>query len=247
MVALFQNILLLFGTGFALLMLPLGALLVGSGLFALQRRGSSGRWPQVPATVELSEVRRDSLGESPMYKPVIRYRYAAPGGTFTGDKLAATGRLYPKQAAAQKVVDRYPVGTTVMARYNPADPAEAMVEKEGFGGLWFILLGLFCWIFPIIGGVAVGIDWRLIAVVLASAALLIALLLLRGRSGLAAARAAGSYPPAGQGSDADVAAMMARGDKLLAIRLYRELHDVGLKEAKAAVEELARDAADSTS
>lgn len=245
MVEVFKNILLLVGAGFAVLMLPLGALLVGAGCFALQRRGSSGSWPQVPATVEASEVKRDAFGDSPMFKPVIRYRYAAPGGTFTGDKLAATGRLYPKRAAAQKVVDRYPVGTTVMARYNPADPAEAMVEKEGFGGIAFILFGFLCWIFPVAGGLAIGIAWPLIAAVLCGMSLIIALLLLRGRSGLAAARADGRYPPAGQGSDADVADLMARGEKLLAIRLYRELHGVGLKEAKEAVEAMAREAADS--
>ena len=242
MTGIFQNIMLLIGGGIALLLVPLGALLVGVGLFALQRRGASGSWPQVPATIETSEVRPDSLGDSPMFKPLVRYRFAAPGGTFTADKLATTGRLYPKQAAAQKVVDRYPVGTTVMARYNPADPAEAILEREGFGGIWFVLLGLLCWVFPAVGAVAVGISWPLVATVLGCMALLITLLLLRGKSGLAAARASGRYPPAGMGGDADVAALMKRGEKLLAIRLYRELHGCGLKEAKEGVEALPRDA-----
>ena len=242
MTGMFQNIMLLIGGGIALLLVPFGALLVGVGLFALQRRGAGGSWPQVPATIETSEVRPDSLGESRMFKPLIRYRYAAPGGTFTGDKLATTGRLYGKQKAAQKIVDRYPVGTTVMARYNPADPAEAVLEREGFGGIWFVLFGLLCWIFPVAGAVAVGISWQLVATVLGCMALLITLLLLRNRPRLDAARAGGLYPPAGQGSDADVAALMTRGEKLLAIRLYRELHGCGLKEAKEAVEALPRDA-----
>jgi ribosomal protein L7/L12 len=49
-------------------------------------------------------------------------------------------------------------------------------------------------------------------------------------------------PLAGQGSDADVAALLKRGERLLASRLYRELHGCGLKEAKEAVETLPRDA-----
>ncbi len=239
---IFQNGALLIGGIFALLMLLLGALLVGVGLFALQRRGAAKSWPQVPATIEVSEVRPDTFDDHPVYKPLVRYRYVAPGGTFTGDKLATTGRLYPKQAAAQKVVARYPVGTTVMARYNPADPSEAVIEREGLGGIWFVLFGLLCWIFPVIGGLSVGLSPQTLAAFLGLPALAIALLMLRSRPGLQAARASGLYPPAGQGSDADVAALMGRGEKLLAIRLYRELHGCGLKEAKEAVEALPRDA-----
>ena len=62
------------------------------------------------------------------YRPLVRYRYAAPGGSFVGDKLASTGRLYPKEAAARRVAARYPVGSSVMARYNPADPADVITS-----------------------------------------------------------------------------------------------------------------------
>jgi hypothetical protein len=66
-------------------------------------------------------------------------------------------------------------------------------------------------------------------------------LLLGSRSRLQQARSRGLCPPAGSGSDADVAALAARGEKILAIQLYRELHGGGLKEAKEAVETMVHD------
>ena len=243
MTEIFQNGMVIVLACAGVLMLLIGALLIGVGLFALQRRSASRSWPQVPATIEESEVRPELFSETRMYKPLVRYRYAAPGGTFTGRNLATTGRLYAKPERAQKIVDRYPVGTTVMARYNPDDPSEALVEPEGLGGgLMFILFGLVCLVPPAVGGYQAGLSPNAIGLILAVPALVITVLLLRSRSSNATARAKGLLPAAGEGSDADVAALMARGEKLLAITLYRELHGTGLKESKEAVEALDRDA-----
>jgi ribosomal protein L7/L12 len=50
----------------------------------------------------------------------------------------------------------------------------------------------------------------------------------------------GMLPPDGQGTDADVERLLLRGEKLSAIKLYRDIHGVGLKEAKEAVEEISK-------
>lgn len=242
MAPILQNVALLFGSLFALIMLLCGAVVIGVGLFAVQRHRAAAGWPQTPAVIEVSEVLPERHFEDTlMYKPVVRYRYSAPGGTFAGDKLATTGRLYPREAAARRVVARYPVGTTVMARYNPADPAEAVLERGASGGLWFILFGLLCWVVPVVAALKAGLSWQLIAGILGALVLLPAALFLRGGTRLHEARSRGIYPPAGSGSDADVAALTIRGEKHLAIRLYRELHGGGLKEARKAVEALAGD------
>jgi ribosomal protein L7/L12 len=65
-----------------------------------------------------------------------------------------------------------------------------------------------------------------------------AVLIARQQQKLRKARREGLYPPPGGGSDAHVAALMAQGEKSLAIRLYRELHGGGLKDARIAVEEM---------
>ena len=47
------------------------------------------------------------------------------------------------------------------------------------------------------------------------------------------------YPRPGEGTDADVERFVRNGRKLTAIKLYREIHDVGLKTAKEAVDRMA--------
>jgi len=242
MAEIFQHAAFLLGGLLACLMLLCGALLIGVGLFALQRHRAAANWPQVPAVIEASEVVAERRFEDDLcYRPVVRYRYATPGGSFVGDKLAITGRLYPKEAAARRVVGRYPLGGTVMARYNPVDPAEAVLERGAAGSLWFVFFGLICWVAPLLAAWKAGFSWLWIAAVLATLVLFLTLLLLRSRSPLAEARSRGLCPPAGSGCDADVVELAARGEKLLAIRLYRELHGGGLKEAKEAVEAMLRD------
>ena len=52
-------------------------------------------------------------------------------------------------------------------------------------------------------------------------------------------RRTGVLPPEGQGSMADVERLVRAGQKIEAIRVYREIHPgVGLAEAKKAVKEL---------
>ena len=51
-----------------------------------------------------------------------------------------------------------------------------------------------------------------------------------------ALRARGIYPEEGKETDTDVLHLLQSGEKIMAIRCYRELHKVGLKEAKDAVE-----------
>lgn len=228
--------------GFAVILTLCGAGLVGAGLAALRRSRAARHWPQAAGTIVASEVAADTRHEdSPMYRPTIRYRYAAPGGEFTADQLSATGRSYGRPGAARRVVEGFPVGRTVMVRYNPVNPAEALLEPGGVGGLWFILCGLLSWAFPVAVARAAGMGWSLITAILAGLIIVPGLLLRLSDRNLRRARASGLYPAPGTGSDAQVAALLARGEKILAIRLYRELHGGGLKEAKEAVEALGRD------
>jgi hypothetical protein len=54
-------------------------------------------------------------------------------------------------------------------------------------------------------------------------------------------RQSGVYPPPGGGGDGDVIRLLSLGRKIDAIRLYREIHGVGLKSAKEEVERLAQE------
>jgi len=54
-------------------------------------------------------------------------------------------------------------------------------------------------------------------------------------------RKTGVYPRAGEETEADVDRLIQKGHKIEAIKVFRALHDVGLKEAKEAVEKRQRD------
>ena len=49
--------------------------------------------------------------------------------------------------------------------------------------------------------------------------------------------------PVGAGTDGDIARLVDAGQKIAAIKLYRRLHNVGLKDAKDAVDKLAAERA----
>ncbi len=53
-------------------------------------------------------------------------------------------------------------------------------------------------------------------------------------------RGRGIYPPSGQETEADVERLVMMGRKIDAIKVYRQVHGVDLKEAKEAVDKLAK-------
>lgn len=61
-----------------------------------------------------------------------------------------------------------------------------------------------------------------------------------------ALRQKGILPPKGQATMAHVEQLLEKRERILAIRVYREVHKVGLKQAKSAVEDLAEKYADET-
>jgi len=53
---------------------------------------------------------------------------------------------------------------------------------------------------------------------------------------ISALRARGIYPKEGKESEEDVIRLLQAGERIMAIKCYRTVHNVGLKEAKDAVE-----------
>ncbi len=62
------------------------------------------------------------------------------------------------------------------------------------------------------------------------------LVALRNQRKLEQLRNTGMLPPAGRETESDVDRLIQLGQKIEAIKVYRGLHRVGLKEAKEAVE-----------
>lgn len=213
-----------------------GGLLVGAGLSTLRDTLAARKWPQVFAVIQSSTVDGVTRQETRMFRPLVTYAFSTANGNFTASRIGFAERRYGREAAARKVADRYPAGATVMARCNPDDPAESILEIRWLDSLAILLFGLLCWTLPIGAAIAIGIPWPISVGILTVLLLIPALLVTRQRNNLQRARREGVYPPPGSGNDEQVAELVARGEKLLAIRLYRELHGGGLKKAREAVE-----------
>ena len=66
-----------------------------------------------------------------IYRPVLLYEYEVTGKRFQGSRVAQSPGLdrgVPE--FAQKVVERYPSGSTVAVRYNPNRPDESVLEPR---------------------------------------------------------------------------------------------------------------------
>jgi hypothetical protein len=62
------------------------------------------------------------------FTPVVRYEYEAAGRKYVGTRIRAGGVQTGSKRAADKILKRYPVGSSVTVRYDPSDPKKCLLE-----------------------------------------------------------------------------------------------------------------------
>jgi hypothetical protein len=86
-------------------------------------------------------VRHDSDNQTQFsYEPAVEYNYAVGGQTYTSRRIAYGANSFGRDQA-QKMIERYPVGSVVTAHYDPANPTEAVLETQAAGSTLFLVLG----------------------------------------------------------------------------------------------------------
>lgn len=137
-------------------MLPavvLGVIFTIGFVVAIRRAAELHRWPQTPGRIVQSgtrqfQIRRDkarrtSRGLQRMqtaYMPVVEYTYAVRGQLLSNRSVWADAEVSGSQKYAQGIARKYPVGTDVSVRYDPADPKRSALEIGGIGH-WLFLAG----------------------------------------------------------------------------------------------------------
>lgn len=102
----------------------------------------SRRWPHTPGTVLASRLESGKGVDGEVFRADVSYRYTVNGEEFVGSRTRFGDRIQLSwRGAAMRVVRRYRVGTAVDVRYDPDDPADAVLEA---GVNWYILAS---WIF----------------------------------------------------------------------------------------------------
>jgi len=160
--------------------LVIGSLLLVGGFFLTYRIGkpirdkaaASVAWPATEGRITASRVERVKQGGDgkATYTADITYEYALDGRTFEGDRVWFGDDYSASDASAfRAAVGRYPVGKAVKVHYDPAEPAESVLEPGSTwsgSALYFIGLGLMG-----LGGiVALSATGTLLLVMLALAA-----------------------------------------------------------------------------
>jgi hypothetical protein len=138
------------GSHGGLVALGLFLMLVGGGLafwfsrmnnaFKVQASASAA-WPSVAGTVVAAEVqtRRHGGGlsggrQSAQHTPLIAYHYGVGDQGYQGTRIRYGLLVFNFKGGAEKVLAPYPVGAQVRVHYNPANPADSVLEAGAMTG-----------------------------------------------------------------------------------------------------------------
>ena len=103
----------------------------------VRRRKAISYWAPTPATVVESEAvwgTSSSGGRTARtWLPRFTYQYEIGGQVYRGKRIAFYRRCTGSRA--QELVARHPIGSKLQVYYNPAHPAEAVMERN-FRALW---------------------------------------------------------------------------------------------------------------
>ena len=112
-------------------------------------------WPSVPGLITASEISSNtSVGAygsetKTTYHPKVSYGYRVQGRDYQSSRVTF-GSLGSSYERAKEVANRYPLGMDVAIFYNPANPAQAVLEsgkepslvENGLGSAVFALAGM---------------------------------------------------------------------------------------------------------
>jgi hypothetical protein len=113
------------------------------------RVAAAGGWIQVPCTIVNSRVLTHRGDDSTTYSVDIFYRYEIDGREYHANRYDFVVGSSSGYSGKQEIANRYPPGTEALCYVNPADPAEAVLER-GFTGT--MLFGLIPLLFLLGGG-----------------------------------------------------------------------------------------------
>jgi len=109
--------------------------------YTRRKAAQTESWSSTVGTVTLStiDVRKSGNRNSIQY-PVVHYSYQVMGREYAANKIMPGPEI--GGSGAQKVLDRYPVGTQVMVFYNPQNPHDAVLEKNAPAQwvMWLVLV-----------------------------------------------------------------------------------------------------------
>ncbi|MFP2926968.1 DUF3592 domain-containing protein [Pyxidicoccus sp. 3LG] len=133
------------GRSFSLAFLLVWSLIVlladGFILYGIMQGLRATTWPEAMGTITHSSVSTSRGSKSTTYKLAVRYSYSVDGRLHEGDRHRFSGWSSSSSGAAEALVRRYPVGSSVTVFHAP-DATDSVLERGITGGDLFLLLFL---------------------------------------------------------------------------------------------------------
>jgi hypothetical protein len=136
---IFFAVFFLFGTGMSL------PFFIWPMVRVVQARG----WPTVPCEIVSSQVATHS-GDSTTYSVDIVYRYTRGARVYTAKRYQFMGGSSSGYAGKAAVVARFPPGAQATCFVDPANPANAVLERGLTSDMWYGAIPL---LFAVIGAI----------------------------------------------------------------------------------------------
>ena len=125
----------------------LGALLLWLGWRRQQKVKASMSWPYVVGKVVAASVRQvvergdAQTRDVTNYVPLVQYDYQVGGQNYQGNRLAFQEKAYSSQKKAFHLVAAFPAGNPVSVYYDPANPQNAVLERQAHGNNILLVVG----------------------------------------------------------------------------------------------------------
>jgi hypothetical protein len=128
--------------------------IVGLGLFLLgffqvRKLRASRNWLMAAGIVRevliefQAATQSGDSDDSDSYTPVVKYGFGVAGKPYIGTRIRFDAKAYQSDAAARKSVAGFRPGLPVTVFYNPANPADCVLERKNSSGWVFLILGAF--------------------------------------------------------------------------------------------------------
>ena len=124
-----------------------GAILLFFAIRTRRKSSASMAWPSTTGQISTASVRQNSATDEDghvnfTYSPIVEYDFPVNGQAFKGRRINYGITASPTREAAQKEVDRFPIGRQVTVFYNPEKPSEAVLEKKVVTSKVGLILGI---------------------------------------------------------------------------------------------------------
>lgn len=110
-----------------------------------KKAAASLSWSTAPGTILESSVREASGSDfdgPATYTVKLSYSYQVMGQTYQGKNIHIGARSTVPHSKAQATASQYPAGSAVTVYYDPANPADAVLERAAPANTVVLILGI---------------------------------------------------------------------------------------------------------